>query len=222
MRSTLVSLSLFAALTGQALAGVFITSPTATTTANGGQGFNVVWQDDGKSPSLATIGPCDISIYAGNVQQQTQLQQLGTVDVSQTTSLNATINAALGPNFNGYFVRVTSASLKDSSTGFPYEAFSAKFTLSGMSGTFTSAVQAQIDGASSLGTVGGSATTSAAGSSSTAANATLTTSRAASTASSAKTSGTSAPAPAKSNAAVNTGSNAVVLGAAMLLTGFVL
>jgi len=226
MRSTFVSLSLLAALTGQALAGVFITSPTATSTGNGGQAFNIVWQDDGKPPTLASIGACDISIYAGNVQQQTSLQQLSaSIDVSQQSTLNATINASLGPNFNGYFVRATSLALKDSATGFPYEAFSAKFTLNGMSGTFNPTVQAEIAGASSLGTVGGAASSTGTGAPSTASSAIITSTKPTSTAASSSTKASSASTAAaanKSNAAVSTGYNIVLLSVGMAFTGFML
>ncbi|KAF8513557.1 hypothetical protein BU17DRAFT_68732 [Hysterangium stoloniferum] len=219
MHSTFISLTLLATLTGQALAGVFITSPTATSTGTGGQSFSVVWQEDTKPPTLADIGPCDIGIWAGNVQQQTELQQLGaSIDVSKQTTLSVAINATLGPNFNGYFVRVTSLALKDTATGFPYEAFSAKFALSGMSGTFDPTVQAQINGASSLGTVGGTISTST-GTSSTVSPPVITSAKSAS--SSGSPTSTATPAT-KSNAAVSTGYNVALLGAVMAFTGFML
>ena len=47
-----------------------ITSPTASTTFNGGQSAQVTWMDDGHAPTLQAFGDASISIYAGNAQQQ--------------------------------------------------------------------------------------------------------------------------------------------------------
>ncbi|PPQ74396.1 hypothetical protein CVT26_000947 [Gymnopilus dilepis] len=136
------------AFTSAAFANVFITAPVASTTYTAGQQATVQWQDDGQSPSLADFGPAKISIYAGNAQQQTSLQLLnGNVDVSKVSSINFTPDATIGPNSNEYFIRVESLSLKDAKQPqFPALAFSAKFTLAGMTGTFSAEVQSQING----------------------------------------------------------------------------
>jgi len=136
------------ALASAAFATVFVTAPIASTTYNGGQSASVNWQDDGNAPNLAAFGPAKISIYAGNAQQQTSLQLLnGSVDVSQFSSITFTPDPTIGPNSNEYFIRFESLSLKDATQPqFPALAFSAKFTLAGMTGAFSAAVSSQIAG----------------------------------------------------------------------------
>jgi len=136
------------AFASTAFATVFVTAPIASTTYNAGQSAAVQWQDDGNAPTLAAFGPSKISIYAGNAQQQTSLQLLnGSVDVSQVSSITFTPDPTIGPNSNEYFIRFESLSLKDSTQPqFPALAFSAKFTLAGMTGTFSAAVLSQIQG----------------------------------------------------------------------------
>jgi len=138
------------ALASSALANVFTTSPVASTTFTGGQQATINWQDDGAAPSLASFGPAKVSIYVGNAQQQTQLQLItASVDVSTTASIQFTPDGTIGPNGNDYFVRFESLSLKDAaSPQYPALAFSAKFTMASMTGTFNTTVQAQIDGQS--------------------------------------------------------------------------
>jgi len=150
MFSSLLVLTL-AALAPFAHANVFITNPIASSSFAAGSAQTVTWQDDGSAPTLASFGPASIGLYAGNQNQQTLLQLISaSVDVSKTTSQTWTPDATVGPNFSSYFIRFTSLSLKDSTNSqFPAEAFSAKFALSGMTGTFNATVQAQITGSSS-------------------------------------------------------------------------
>jgi len=133
------------------LATVFMTAPTAQTTCAGGKQCTIQWNDDGKAPSLTTFGLADVGIWVGSVTSQTQVQHIQAgVNVATTAAIQFTVDPTIGPNGNFYFVRFTSAAYMDPTTpGFNAEAFSAKFTLSGMSGTFNSSVQAQISGASS-------------------------------------------------------------------------
>jgi len=220
MLAALLSLILVG-LTRQAFAAVFITNPVATTNAQGGQALTINWQDDGSSPTLAEIGPCEIGLYAGNMQQQTELQPIApSVDVSKQTSQDFNINAALGPNFNSYFIRFTSLSLKDATNSqFPYEAFSAKFALSGMSGSFSPSVQAQVNGVTSASgaatPTGAAATASAAPTASASTPSGITTARVSTTTNSAPKSSTTSTsaAPAQSNAALVTRSNMGVFSA---------
>ena len=96
-----------------------ITNPVATTSAQGGQSVSIKWQDDNSTPTLADIGPCEIGLFAGNMQQQvrcrhsvgrawlnigmkTELQPINpSVDVSKQTSQDFTVDASIGPNSNG-------------------------------------------------------------------------------------------------------------------------
>ncbi|KAF8497448.1 hypothetical protein F5888DRAFT_1698042 [Russula emetica] len=146
MFSSLLVLSL-AALAPLAHATVFITNPTASTNIPAGQSFTIAWQDDGNSPNLTAFGPATIGLYVGSPTVQTQLQLIANVDVSKVNSQAWTPDPSVGPNYGSYFIRFTSVSLKDpNQTQFNAEAFSAKFSLSGMTGTFNSTIQAEISG----------------------------------------------------------------------------
>ncbi|KAH9015605.1 hypothetical protein EDB85DRAFT_1811110, partial [Lactarius pseudohatsudake] len=153
MLSSLLVLG-FAAIAPSALATVFVTAPTASTSWPAGQQATITWQDDGNTPNVKSFGPSLIGLYAGNQQQQTLLQTIASdVDVSAVSTVTWTPDATVGPNFNNYFIRFTSNDLPDpTQSQFKAEAFSAKFTLTGMTGTFNASVQAQISGTTAAGT----------------------------------------------------------------------
>jgi hypothetical protein len=156
--------------------------------------------------------------------QQTPLQQIvPSVDVSTTSSVQFTPDASIGPNGNEYFVRFESISLKDAKAPqFPALAFSAKFTMAGMTGTFNATVQAQIDGQSTA-PIGGAPTSAAA--SSGGAAATTTGSKPASAAASASKSGSAAAsATSKPNGAAGMSAGHVsgIMAAAGLMAGVAL
>ncbi|KAH9034734.1 hypothetical protein EDB84DRAFT_1239183, partial [Lactarius hengduanensis] len=153
MLSSLLVLGL-AAIAPSALATVFVTAPTASTSWPAGQQATITWQDDGNTPNVKSFGPSLIGLYAGNQQQQTLLQTIASdVDVSAVSTVTWTPDATVGPNFNNYFIRFTSNDLPDpTQSQFKAEAFSAKFTLTGMTGTFNASVQAQISGTTAAGT----------------------------------------------------------------------
>jgi hypothetical protein len=74
-------------LCASALANVYTTSPTASSTFTGGKEATISWQDDSKAPSLKDFGAAKVSIYVGNAQQQTLLQTIvPSIDVSTTQS----------------------------------------------------------------------------------------------------------------------------------------
>lgn len=147
------------ALSASAFATVYTTSPTASSTFTGGQQATISWQDDGKTPALKDFGPAKVSIYAGNAQQQTLLQTIiASVDVSTTQSIQFTPDSSIGPNSGEYFIRFESISLKDATAPqYPALAFSSKFTMSGMTGTFSQAVLGQIQGQSTAPLAGATA-----------------------------------------------------------------
>jgi len=153
MRAATLFLAL-AAVLPSAFATIYTTSPTATTSWQGGQPQTIQWIEDpnNPTPSLKDFGPTKISIYVGNSQQQTSLQALSpSTDVSTISSLQFTPDPTIGPNSDQYFIRFESISFKDpKSPQYPALAFSAKFALSGMTGNFSPDVQQQIDAASSL------------------------------------------------------------------------
>lgn len=156
--STLVTL---VALVPSALGAIFITQPVATTTWTAGQQVSLTWEDDGTSPSLSQFGVASFGIYAGNSIDQTLLQQIATADVSTTAEIQFVPSANIGPDSNAYFIKVISQNLKDSTNSqFPAEAFSSKFTLTNMSGSFNASVQAEVSGTDTA-PIGGSATPTA-------------------------------------------------------------
>jgi len=209
--SLLASFTLFS----NVLATVFLTSPTAQTACTGTKVCTISWEDDGKAPSLTQFGLASIGVWVGSVTNQTELQHIQDgVNVATTSAVQFTVNPAIGPNSAVYFVRFTSQALKDNTTGFPVEAFSAKFNLNGMSGQFSPSVQAQIDGASASPVPTPSAAPS--GSSSAAASTKPTSSSSASTGSSSTASANGA---AKTGAAVSNSvknSMAVMVGAGVV------
>ncbi|CDO70070.1 hypothetical protein BN946_scf184601.g23 [Trametes cinnabarina] len=153
---------LLLAAASPALGNLFMTSPVASTTWAAGQQQTISWKDDGSAPSLAELGLCKISVYVGSQTQQTLVQAIAdNVNVSSTGSVVFTPDASSGENGNYYFIRVESASLKDANNPqFPAEAFSSKYTMSGMTGTFDATVKAQI-GASGAASSPASATSQA-------------------------------------------------------------
>lgn len=149
---------LLSTLISSAFATVFITEPTSGSTFNGGQTNTITWQDDGSSPSLADWGNASVSIYTGNANQQTLLQTVAaSVNVSSTSSIQFTAEASIGPNAKEYFIRIESLSLVDKNTTFNQMSFSALFTMAGMTGTFNSSLEAEINGQSTA-PIGGSTT----------------------------------------------------------------
>jgi len=155
------------ALASSSLATVFLTSPTASTTFTGGQQATISWIDNGQAPALAAFGNALIGIYTGNAQQQTLLQLIApSVPVATTSTVQFTVDPSIGPNGNEYFIRVESLTGTDPTTSFPFESFSAKYTMAGMTGTFNATVQAEINGQSTA-PIGGPTASSAGGPAST-------------------------------------------------------
>lgn len=156
------------ALSASAVANVYVTAPVASTTFHGGQQASISWEDDGQAPTLQAFGPAKVAIFVGNAQQQTQLQSINaSIDVSAATSLQFIPDSTIGPDSNEYFIRFDSLSLKDATqTQYPAMAFSAKFSMDNMTGTFAAAVQSQIDGQTTA-PLGGATTSAASSASST-------------------------------------------------------
>jgi len=153
MRAVTLLLALTAVLPS-AFATIYTTSPIATTSWQAGQEQSIQWIEDPNkpTPALKDFGPTKISIYVGNSQQQTSLQLISpSTDVSTTSELKFTPDPSMGPNSGEYFIRFESLSFKDpTQPQYPALAFSAKFQLTGMTGTFSPDVQQQISAASSL------------------------------------------------------------------------
>ncbi|KAI0827283.1 hypothetical protein BC628DRAFT_1368658 [Trametes gibbosa] len=210
---------LLLAAASPAFANLFITSPVASTTWTAGQQATISWQDDGKSPSLADLGSCKVSLYVGSQTQQTLVQQVVTdVNVGTTNSIVFTPDASVGENGPYYFIRVDSNVAKDATNpANPAQAFSAKFTMAGMTGTFDATVKAEI-GAAAAGASDASSASAAPGTSASAtASSTPASSKGASTSSHAPSS--TASAKANNGAASLAGSAfACIAGVAVAFT----
>jgi hypothetical protein len=215
------------ALASSTQATVFLTAPVASTSFTGGQDATLTWQDDGAAPSLKDFGPAKIFLSTGNAIQQTNLQTISqSTDVGTVNSLTFKVDPTIGPNSNQYFIRIESIATKDLlAPQFPALAFSAKFTLSSMTGTFSSTVQAQIDGQSTAplagATTAGSSTSApaTAGRTTTSGSATPTTSSRATSTSARSTAASASP----TNAAISTSSrNSLLVGALASVFGILL
>lgn len=66
--------------------------------------LTVSTEDDGNTPTLASIGPCSVDIYTGSTNQQILLQNLAaSVDVSKASTISATIDPSIGQD-GGFFL----------------------------------------------------------------------------------------------------------------------
>ncbi|KAK0547178.1 hypothetical protein OC846_004132 [Tilletia horrida] len=148
--ATLLSLCLLlAAFTPVVQAGVYITAPDAKTKEKGGTSMDIAWRDDHKKPKLANWGNLTIYLATGSASQQFMLQKLGSDIRPNAKSFKAKINPGVGDSSNQYFIRIVGSSAL--SDGSHPESFSARFSLSKMTGKFNSTIQSSLGkGASSL------------------------------------------------------------------------
>ncbi|ORY88130.1 hypothetical protein BCR35DRAFT_289370 [Leucosporidium creatinivorum] len=135
-------LSTLALLVSSTTASIYTIKPTAKDSFKGGKSFTVTWTaDSGDSatttPLASKFGQTSVGIYTGSSSQQTLCQDLGIVDPSKVQELKITVDAKAGPDSSLYFIRYESLNNTDS-TGTPLLAFSSRFTLTGMKGSFTS------------------------------------------------------------------------------------
>jgi len=147
----------FAAVAAPAvLAGPFFTSPVAGTSCAAGQQCTISWNEDNIAPLLAQYGDCTIGVYAGSQQQQSLMQAVAPANAATTGSVVFTPDPAMGENSNAYFIKMISVNTADPANPmYKATAYSAMFTLTGMTGTFNETVKAQIAGtAASSGAAG--------------------------------------------------------------------
>ncbi|KAI0299345.1 hypothetical protein B0F90DRAFT_1727976 [Multifurca ochricompacta] len=120
-RFTLAACAL--AYTRSVLGALYVINPTAQGVCVGGQPCHVQWLDDGQEPLLTTMGPCYVTLYAGN---QRIVQRIEPVDVSTTHSLTFTPSPNAGPDSDTYYIAF--ASIKSSNSSQPLQAFSTYFS----------------------------------------------------------------------------------------------
>jgi len=132
-----------------AFATVYVTNPVATSNISAGTSFAITWQDDGNSPTLKDFGPARVGLYVGNVRQQVPVQIItDSIDVSKVQTIDFIPKADAGPNSDQYFIRFDSEGLKANGTNDPAQAFSHKFSLNNMTGSFNASVLSIIAGQS--------------------------------------------------------------------------
>ncbi|GAA5824368.1 hypothetical protein JCM10212_004003 [Sporobolomyces blumeae] len=137
-------------LVSQALASVYIVKPDGSDYFNAGKRITITWLDSEASPPASAMGPSTLYLATGSSTAHTNLATLATVDdPSKTLEVPITIDASWAPDTNQVFILLESNSAKDDSTGQPLQAFSARFRLSKMKGTFPAAALAQLEPTSS-------------------------------------------------------------------------
>ncbi|KAI0826135.1 hypothetical protein BC629DRAFT_1586977 [Irpex lacteus] len=221
MFTALVTLALLAP---SAFANLAFTQPVATSSWAPGQTVNIVWQDDNNSPKLTDLGTGSFGIYVGGTTTQAQLVHIAdSVNVATTSQINFQVPDGFGASYNGYFVRFTSDSCvdKSSSLNFPCEAFSAKFAINNLNGSFNSTIQQIADnGSSSSASAGAPAGSSAAAGTSATAAATSASSHASSSGSAhASSASAKATGAAAANGAAGLFASSGVVAAAAAFAG---
>lgn len=134
-------LALALALIQPALSVPAMTSPVASTVGHGGKTLSVKWADNGKTPKLNKWEGVNIFLATGDVNTQYKLQELAANVSTSKKSGSYVVDASVGPDGGYYFIRMESVYV-NKTTGYPYMAFSSKFTLQSMTGKFNSTVAA--------------------------------------------------------------------------------
>jgi len=139
------SLLLLAATAPLALADVEFTVPAAGASVAGGTTFTVTWKDSGTAPSISDLSAYQLFLYTGSNDSPQQLASL--VPGSAFTSDSTTVTVAVGiggSTANAYFLGMISTA----TAGGTVTNYSDRFTLTGMTGVFSAAVQTALAGVS--------------------------------------------------------------------------
>ncbi|KAF9029556.1 hypothetical protein BDZ89DRAFT_1065341 [Hymenopellis radicata] len=154
------------ALVSTVVADVYITFPVSGSSMSGGSPYNLTWMDDGAGTyALSDFGAAQFSIAVGGTSEQVcfyvvDSRHWSDIDVSTTSMFEFTVDASIGGDSDGYFIRVDSNNLTDSdNNGYAMQSFSAKYTMDGMTGTFNSTMEALIADSTSTTEVATSTTT---------------------------------------------------------------
>ncbi|KEI41907.1 uncharacterized protein L969DRAFT_83763 [Mixia osmundae IAM 14324] len=136
-------LALFAVLSfaGIARATLEITAPVASTTIAAGKPFQFTWQDSGDS-DLTPLGTLKVMVYVGSLTNQTMLATVGNFPAGKLSG-SGTIPANIGPSGHYYFLRMRPSVFGSDMTS---DTYSARFTLSGGTGKFSSDASEQVSG----------------------------------------------------------------------------
>ncbi|EPQ26051.1 uncharacterized protein PFL1_06260 [Pseudozyma flocculosa PF-1] len=214
--SALVSLLAIAA--GPAMATIIVTQPVASTTGHGDKHLQVEWHDDGAAPKFADWGKVNVYLATGSHDVQWRLQTLAEDVDAKDTSDKYKIDPTVGPNGGYYFLRFEGSTPAAGSTS-PPMAFSARFTLDKMTGTFNSTIKAELEGAGGTASAGGGASATPTGGLATSVRAMATSSSSTSTSPASAAAKTNSPVSANSSSQPSSASKISLAGSAALLTG---
>lgn len=158
MRATSV-VALAAVFAPAVLAGPFFTAPVSGTVCKARELCVVTWNDDGKAPTLAEFGDATLALCTGSAQMQTCLQQLSGANAA-TSTVQFFPDPTVGEDSTAYFIKMISVNTADPATPqYKATAYSAMFSLSGMTGKFNETIQAQIAGTAPSPSAGAGAAT---------------------------------------------------------------
>ncbi|UZJ57171.1 hypothetical protein CBS101457_006491 [Exobasidium rhododendri] len=153
-------LALTLAVLQPVLSTAVLTAPVASTTTIGGSSLKLKWSDNGVAPELSSAwGGVNIFLAAGGESTQYKLQQLASNISTKTTHGSYIVDQSIGPDGQYYFIRMEGT--ETNSSGIPAMSFSARFTLTGMTGTFNSTVLAAAESKEGTSTSSSTAATSA-------------------------------------------------------------
>jgi len=123
-----------------------ISSPAASASVPGGTAFNVEWKDDGTAPAIADLSGYQLLLYSGSGTDPVSLYTASNGVLSSGTSVTVTVPVGIGGSTaNAYFFGLMSTA----TAGGTITTYSSRFTLTGMSSTFSPAVAAANAGVTS-------------------------------------------------------------------------
>ncbi|KAL3423990.1 hypothetical protein PVAG01_05736 [Phlyctema vagabunda] len=147
MRYASNPLLFLAALCSYVYADVEFTVPAAGASVAGGTAFTVTWTDSGDAPSLSDLAGYQLMLYTGSNATPQQLYAISTgTHAAAGATVKVTIPVGTGGSVtNAYFFGMISTA----TAGGTVTNFSKRFSLTGMTGSFSAAVT------TALGTVSG-------------------------------------------------------------------
>ncbi|CZR61459.1 related to KRE9 Cell wall synthesis protein [Phialocephala subalpina] len=115
------------------------TVPAAGASVPGGTAFSVTWKDSGDAPALADLTTYTLFLFSGSNASPQQLYSLsaGTIATASTVSVTVPVGTG-GTGTNAYFLGMLSVA----SAGGTIWTYSSRFTMTGMTGSFSAAVAA--------------------------------------------------------------------------------
>ncbi|KAL2064093.1 hypothetical protein VTL71DRAFT_4587 [Oculimacula yallundae] len=134
--------SLLAALIPLVSADVKFTAPAPGASVVGGTAFTVTWADTGDAPALADLSSYTLFLFSGSNAAPAQLYQLSAstfAAAGKSVSVTVPVNTG-GAGTNAYFLGMLSVA----TAGGTVWNYSNRFTLTGMTGVFSPAVEAGV------------------------------------------------------------------------------